>query len=475
LPLLTSPQRGEVRRGGSGATMKTRILIVDDELSMREFLSILLEREGYEVVVASNADEALGHLEGSFFDLVISDVQMPGLNGIELLARTKKVAPDTAVLMITAFSTSEQAVEAMKLGAYDYITKPFKNEEIKLLVMNALEKQGLKREITILRHEVAQHEGFCGIIGKSPKMRELFDMIQKVAASQSSVLILGESGTGKELAARAIHTCSPRSAKQFVAVNCGAIPETLIESELFGHKKGAFTGAVADRPGLFEQAEGGTLFLDEIGELPLLMQTKLLRVLQEREYRRVGDALVQRTDVRIICASNRDLDAQVKDGSFREDLFYRINVVQITMPPLRERIEDILPLVERFFRKYSATAPAGEIITPGALKALMNHPFPGNIRELENIVERSLILDPSIISESNLPKQFTAGRSSCLCAEVLIPDEGMALEPLLEDLEKQYLVKAMEKSGGAKKKAAALLGMSFRSFRYRLAKLGVEQ
>lgn len=455
--------------------MKTRILIVDDELSMREFLAILLEREGYEVVAASNADEALGHLDGAFFDLVVSDVQMPGLSGIELLTRIKKIAPDTAVLMITAFSAAEQAVEAMKLGAYDYISKPFKNEEIKQLVSNALEKQELKRENSILKQEVAQREGFCGIIGKSPKMRELFDMIQKVAASQSSVLILGESGTGKELAARAIHACSLRKDKGFVAVNCGAIPESLIESELFGHKKGAFTGAVVDRPGLFEQAEGGTLFLDEIGELPLLMQTKLLRVLQEREFRRVGGSQVQRADVRIICASNRNLEAQVSEGSFREDLFYRINVVQITMPPLRERLEDIPVLVERFYRKYSSRAPAGEIITPGALKALMNYPFPGNIRELENIVERSLVLDPSIIMEANLPKQFAAGASPCLCADVLIPDGGMALEPLLENLERQYLLKALEKSGGAKKKAAELLGMSFRSFRYRLSKLGVEQ
>ena len=452
--------------------MKTRILIVDDELSMREFLSILLEREGYEVAVASNAEEALGQIDGSLFDLVISDVQMPGLNGIELLARIKQAAPDTAVLMVTAFTAADQAVEAMKLGAYDYISKPFKNEEIKVLISKALEKQGLKRENTILRQEAAQRDGFCGIIGKSAKMRELFDMIQKVAPSQSSVLIMGESGTGKELAARAIHQCSPRKTKTFVAVNCGAIPESLIESELFGHKKGAFTGAVPDRPGLFEQAEGGTLFLDEIGELPLLLQTKLLRVLQEREFRRVGDAKVYKTDVRVLTASNRDLDEDIKNASFREDLYYRINVVQIVMPPLRERIEDIPLLVEHFCRKLQPDAPAS--VSPGALKALMNYIFPGNIRELENIVERSLILDSKLISESSLPKQVAAGRAPCLSADVTIPDEGMFLEPLLENLERQYLLKALEKTGGAKKKAAELLGMSFRSFRYRLAKLGMD-
>ena len=452
--------------------MKTRILIVDDELSMREYLSILLEREGYEVGVAGNAEEALRQIDGSLFDLVISDVQMPGLSGIELLARIKQVTPETAVLMVTAFSTAEQAVEAMKLGAYDYIAKPFKNEEIKVLISKALEKQGLKRENTILRQEVAQRDGFCGIIGKSAKMRELFDMIQKVAPSQSSVLILGESGTGKELAARAIHMSSPRKSKPFVGVNCGAIPESLIESELFGHKKGAFTGAVADRPGLFEQADGGTLFLDEIGELPLQLQTKLLRVLQEREFRRVGDAKVIKADVRVLAASNRDLNEDIKGSSFREDLYYRINVVQIVMPPLRERIEDIPLLVEHFCRKLQPEDPAS--VSPGALKALMNYGFPGNIRELENIVERSLILDSSLIAESNRPLQVSSGRTPVLSAEVTIPDEGIFLEPLLEELEKQYLLKALEKTGGAKKKAAELLGMSFRSFRYRLAKLGME-
>ena len=454
--------------------MKIRILIVDDELSMREFLTILLEREGYQVTSAANAADALAQIERGLFDLVISDVQMPGLNGIELLGRIKSSAPDTAVLMITAFSAAEQAVEAMRLGAYDYIAKPFRNEEVKQLVKNALEKQALKRENSALKQHARERESFRGIIGASPRMKEIFTLIQKVAPGGSSVMILGESGTGKELVARAIHACSPRGAKPFVAVNCGAIPETLIESELFGHKKGAFTGAVGDRPGLFEQAEGGTLFLDEIGELPLAMQTKLLRVLQEREFRRVGDAVVRKADVRILTASNRDLDSQVNEGSFREDLFYRVNVVQIVLPPLRERIEDIPLLVDSFFRKFSTAAPQGEIITPDALKALMNYPFPGNIRELENIVERSLILDPAIITEENLPEQVLGSRVPCLCVDVSIPEDGIALEPLLEKLEKQYLLKALERTNGAKKKAAGLLGMTFRSFRYRLAKFGLD-
>jgi two-component system response regulator PilR (NtrC family) len=456
--------------------MKTRILVVDDERSMREMLTILLEREGYEAVEAGNGTDALRLFEASPFDLVISDIQMPGLNGIELLERIKKLAPEVPVLMITAFATAEQAVAAIKLGAFHYFTKPFNNDEIRALVHNALEKRALQQENILLRQDVLARDGFCGIIGKSLRMRELYSMIQKVAGSLSSVLILGESGTGKELAARAIHSCSARSSKPFVAVNCGAIPETLIESELFGHKKGAFTGAVSDRPGLFEQADGGTLFLDEIGELPLLLQTKLLRVLQEREFRRVGDSVVRKTDVRVLTASNRDLQDQVASGGFREDLYYRINVVQITMPPLRERIEDIPLLAEHFFGKFCVGKHEGETITPAALKLLMNYPFPGNIRELENVVERSLIIDRTIISENSLPEQVKSGRSSVSSpnGEVLIPEEGMQLEPLLEDLEKKYLLKALERTGGAKKKAADLLGMSFRSFRYRLAKFGLD-
>ena len=454
--------------------MKTRILVVDDERSMREMLSILLEREGYEAVEAKNGQEALQLFETSIFDMVISDIQMPGINGIDLLGRIKKLAPEVPVLMITAFATADQAVDAIKLGAFHYFTKPFNNDEIRALVRNALEKRDLKQENTLLKQDAHAKDGFCGIIGKSPRMRELFIMIQKVAGSLSSVLIMGESGTGKELAARAIHTSSARRTKPFVAVNCGAIPETLIESELFGHKKGAFTGAVADRPGLFEQADGGTLFLDEIGELPLLLQTKLLRVLQEREFRRVGDSVVRKTDVRVLTASNLDLQEQVTVGSFREDLYYRINVVQIVMPPLRERLEDIPLLIEHFFQKYSDPGHTGETITPAALKQLMNYPFPGNIRELENIVERSLILDRTIISESSLPEQVRSVRTDCLGSEVSIPDEGMQLEALLEELEKKYLLKALERTGGAKKKAADLLGMSFRSFRYRLAKFDLD-
>lgn len=453
--------------------MKTRILVVDDELSMREFISILLEREGYEVLTAADAATALERLAASPVDLVISDVQMPGLNGLELLAKIRSSCPDTAVLLVTAYSTAEQAVEAMKLGAYDYLAKPFKVEEIKVLVRNALEKRDLQRENLVLREKAKACEGFGSLIGSSSRMREMFSLLRKVADSPSTVLILGESGTGKELAARAVHDSSQRKGRPFVAVNCGAIPETLIESELFGHAKGAFTGAVGERAGLFEQAQGGTLFLDEIGELPLAMQTRLLRVLQEREVRRVGGSATKKVDVRVLAASNRDLAAQIKEGSFREDLYYRINVVQVTMPPLRERIEDIPLLIEHFSRKHGTTGSSGGIITSDALQTLMLYQFPGNVRELENIVERSLVLNSDRITLESLPPYVRgSGKRFDLHAAVAIPDEGISLEPALENLEKQYLLKALEKSNGVKKKAAELLGMSFRSFRYKLAKYG---
>lgn len=455
--------------------MQIRILVVDDELSMREFLAILLGREGYRTDQAESAEAALKLLETESYDLVISDVNMPGLNGLALLERIKKFAPETAVLMVTAFSTAEQAVEAMKLGAYDYIAKPFKVEEVKILVRNALEKRSLKRENLRLKQEVRERYSFSGLIGKSKKMRELYSLIEKVSGSMANALILGESGTGKELAAKAIHYNSTRCDKPFVAVNCGAIPESLMEGELFGHKKGSFTGAIADRAGLFEQAEGGTLFLDEIGEVPLQLQAKLLRILQEREFRRVGGTETVKADVRIVAASNRDLEEQVKEGSFREDLFYRLNVVQVRMPPLRERPDDIPALAEHFYRKYAHSRGSGEIITPGALKALMAYPFPGNVRELENLVERCVVLGNGLVSVECLPPQVLNCQNPLLaCGNFEIPPEGMNLEAYLDGVEKRILLQALERSGGVKKKAAGLLGVTFRSIRYRLAKYGMD-
>ncbi|BEH10521.1 MULTISPECIES: sigma-54-dependent transcriptional regulator [Geobacter] len=457
--------------------MEIHVLVVDDELSMREFLAILLDREGYTVDQAASAEEALVCLERKTYDLVISDVKMPGLDGITLLGHIKEMTPDTAVLLMTAFSTAEQAVEAMKLGAYDYIAKPFKVEEVKILARNALEKRDLKRENLRLRQEVQERYSFSGLIGKSKKMREVYSLIEKVAPSTANVLILGESGTGKELVARAIHYNSQRKGKPFVAVNCGAIPETLMESEFFGHKKGAFTGAVGDRAGLFEQAEGGTLFLDEIGEVPLQLQAKLLRAIQEKEFRRVGGTLDQKADVRLVAASNRDLEEQVKEGSFREDLFYRLNVVQVKMPPLRERGDDIPILVEHFYKKYVQPPYSDRIITQGALKLLMSYGFPGNVRELENLVERCSVLGNREISEECLPPQLHAGkRPECgAVTECELPEEGMDLEAYLDGIEKRILLQALERSGGVKKKAAELLKLTFRSFRYRLAKFGMDE
>jgi two-component system response regulator PilR (NtrC family) len=451
------------------------ILVVDDELSMREFLAILLEREGYTPVTAANGSEALSLLEQENFDLVISDVNMPGLDGISLLERIKSSSPETAVLMITAFSTTEQAVEAMKFGAYDYIAKPFKVEEIKLLVRNALEKQQLVRENTRLKHQVQSRQICHGLIGKSQKMLDIFSLVEKVATSQATVLISGESGTGKELVAKAIHAHSERRNKPFVAVNCGAIPETLMESEFFGHAKGAFTGAITERAGLFEQANGGSLFLDEIGEVPLLLQAKLLRVLQEREIRRVGGGETRRVDVRIITATNRDLEQQVAEGHFREDLFYRLNVVQINLPPLRDRCEDIPLLLEHFYTKHTG-APARDIIAKDALNFLLNYHFPGNVRELENIVERGVALGARQITLDTLPQQVLRlhGAQQRL-DQVEIPSDGMDLEKFLESIERKYLLKALERTGGVRKRAAELLGMTFRSFRYKLSKHGMDE
>jgi two-component system response regulator PilR (NtrC family) len=376
----------------------------------------------------------------------------------------------------TAFTTAEQAVEAMKLGAYDYIGKPFKVEEVKVLVRKALEKQSLVEENKRLKAEVQSRFSFSGLVGKSKEMREVYHLIGKVAESTANVLILGESGTGKELAAKAIHYNGRRRGGPFVAVNCGAIPETLIESELFGHVKGAFTGAVSDRPGLFEQAEGGTLFLDEIGEVPLQLQAKLLRVLQEREFRPVGGGVSLKADVRVVAASNRNLEDQVQEGTFREDLFYRLNVVQVRMPALKERVEDIPALVEHFYKKYGVRTGSGEIVTPEALRALFNYPFPGNVRELENLVERCVVLGSGVVSEQCLPPSVRDYRVPTPPAgELLIPDAGFDLQDYLDTLERKLLVQALEKSDKVKKRAAALLGMTFRSFRYRLAKFGMDE
>ncbi len=452
---------------------KYQILLVDDEESMREFLSIMLHREGYHVDAVGDGAQAVERLKVQGYDLVISDIKMPRLNGFELLAHIRERFPETVVLMITAFSTTEEAVDAMKQGAYDYITKPFRNEEIRLIVKNALERRALRQENLLLKKEIGRRYSFGNLIGKSKKMQEVYELIEKVAESRANVLVAGESGTGKELVAKAIHYNSERRDKAFVAVNCGAIPENLLESELFGHEKGSFTGAIQQKAGLFEVANGGTLFLDEIGELPPSMQVKLLRVLQEREFRRVGGTKNIQVDVRMVAASNKNLEEEVAHGVFREDLFYRINVIRIILPPLRERRDDIPLLVEHFY--HNITGREGANISEGALCSLLDYHWPGNVRELENVVERCLVLGQSgQITESSLPPQFQVARAAAKGPLAEIPDSGLDLDAYLGGIEKDILLKALEKTGGVRKRAAELLGITFRSIRYRLAKFGID-
>jgi len=449
-----------------------RILIVDDEESMREFLTIMLHREGYRVDAVGDGAQAVSRLKDESYDLVISDIKMPRLTGFELLAHLRERHPETMVIMITAFSTTEEAVEAMKQGAYDYITKPFRNEEIRLIVRNALERKSLRQENLALREELGQRYAFGSLVGKSKAMQEVFELIRKVATSRTNVMITGESGTGKELVAKAIHYNSERKELPFVPVNCGAIPENLLESELFGHEKGSFTGAVQQKPGLFEVADGGTLFLDEIGELPPAMQVKLLRVLQEREIRRVGATRNLPVDVRLVAATNKDLEVEVAQGRFREDLFYRLNVIRIPLPPLRERREDIPLLIEHLVRTQGG--PEKIRVTERAMRRLLDYPWPGNIRELQNALERCLVLGQSEeIDESCLPVPLlSTGAAASGIPE--IPETGLDLDAYLGGIEKEILLKALEKCGGVRKRAAELLGITFRSIRYRLAKFGLD-
>lgn len=447
----------------------SNILIVDDEPGMREFLEIMLQKDGYSVDTAADGSEAIDKIEESLFDLAIVDIQMPVLNGIEVLKKFNEKSPDTTVIMITAYASHETAIEAMKLGAYDYITKPFKIDEIKLVIKKALEKKKLERENTRLRKELETQYGFGNIIGRSPSIVKVFELIKRVSELNVSVLITGESGTGKELVAKAIHYSGSRHEKPFVPVNCGAIPESLMESELFGYKKGAFTGAVRDKRGLFEEAHGGTIFLDEIGDLPLHLQVKLLRVLEEKKIRPLGGTEAVNIDVRVIAATNKKLEDEVTSGRFREDLFYRLNVIKIVLPPLRERKIDVSPLAIHFINKYSVDMEKDiRGISPKALEILENYHYPGNVRELENIIARCVALESSnVIRQETLP-QLVTGR------DYLDLDTSFAsnssLDTLLGDVEKKMIEKALRTTNGNKTEAARLLGITLRSLRYRLTK-----
>jgi two-component system response regulator PilR (NtrC family) len=451
-----------------------KILVVDDEQSMRDFLAIMLKKEGHDVVTADSGTNALKAVQSEIFDLVISDVKMAGMGGIDVLKSTKEISPETIVIMITAFATTETAIEAMKLGAYDYVIKPFKVDELKLIINNSLEKRRLRKENILLKREMEARSGFENFVGKSEPMKKVFALIRKVAETSSTVLITGESGTGKELVARAIHYNSSRKSGPFVTVNCGALPETLLESELFGYMKGAFTGATSNKQGLFEAAHGGAIFLDEISATTPALQVKLLRVLQEREFMRIGGTVGIKVDVHVIAASNRDLLAEVEKGLFREDLYYRLNVIPIHLPPLRERKEDIPMLIDFFLVKYAKRDGAiirRKKIDPNALNVLIEYPWPGNVRELENMVERLMIMVPDeTIGLEHIPDVVNIRPSCSELVALDIPEKGLNLESLLEDAEKTLLRKALEKTGGVKTEAAKLLGLSFRSFRHRLQK-----
>jgi two-component system response regulator PilR (NtrC family) len=402
---------------------------------------------------------------------------MPKLDGIGVLKKIKITSPETIVIMITAYASADTAIKAMKEGAYDYITKPFKVEEIKLIIKNALEKKNLQKENLLLKQVVRDRYRFGSIIGQSSKMLALYDLLEKIAPTKTNILVTGESGTGKELVAKAIHYNSSRKDKPFVTLNCGAIPESLIESELFGHMKGAFTDAIATKKGLFEMADEGTIFLDEISELPFLMQVKLLRILQDKEFKRVGGTDDIRVDVRIISATNKDLEEAVKEKRFREDLFYRLNVIQVKMPPLRDRKEDIPILAAHFLKKYSEELSKTILkISPEALNMLLNYEYPGNVRELQNIIERAVALGngneltPQHLS-SYLDEQIQSKRGAI---ELDIPPEGIDLEKVIEEIERALLLKALNRTKGIKKKAAELLRINFRSMRYRLEKYGLD-
>lgn len=454
--------------------MKPRILVVDDEESIREFLEIMLKKEGYEVTSAADGKQGLELIRKRSFDLVISDMQMPHMTGIELLKEAKAQYPELLFMMITAFGTTETAVEAMKLGAYDYILKPFKIDEVRINIANALRSKNLEVENRVLKRELTKEYSFQSLVGNSEPMHRIFELVRRVSQTPTNVLITGESGTGKEVVAKAIHYNGLLKEKPFITINCGAIPESLMESEMFGHKKGSFTGAIADKQGLFEAADSGTLFLDEVGELPLTIQVKLLRAIQERVIRRVGGTDDMKVEVRIIAATNRDLEDMVKQGTFRQDLYYRLNVINIRTPALRERSEDIPLLANHFLKKYNERlAKSIQGISDEAMAMLRKYDYPGNVRELENIIERTVALEggATILPESLPPFVNTpSGRKMASSNEIVVTEEGLDLDKVIGQIEKEILVKAIHAAGGIKKRAAKLLNITFRSMRYRVEK-----
>ena len=466
------------------APAKVRILVVDDEPSMREMLRIVLRRDGYEVMIAENGRDAIEQLHRSQFDLLLSDIKMPDVTGVEVLRAAKDINRDIVAFMMTAHASTNTAVEAMRLGAVDYFTKPFSMDELRLKIRQHLETHRLKQENVLLKKALNTRYEFSNIIGRSEPMLDVFRMVETIAKTLSTVLITGESGTGKDLVARAIHYNSLRGEHPFVALNCGGVPETLLESELFGHMRGAFTGADSNKKGLMEVAERGTIFLDEIGEMNAAMQVKLLRVLQDRRFRRLGGTEEVQADIRIIAATNQDLPKLVAEGRFREDLFYRINVIPMHLPPLRDRREDIPLLADHFLAKYAEQMHKPVLtISHEAIVLLQGYGWPGNVRELENVIERAVALEqsPTVLPDS-LPADVRGARGQPATpgapeqiAVAPLPDlgEGFDLEARGEDFYRHYMSLALERAGGVQVKAAEMLGMSFRSFRYYAKKFNV--
>jgi len=451
---------------------KGKLLIVDDEQSMRDLLCIMLRKEGYDTRVAGDGQEALELFKREGADVVLEDLKMPGMDGIKLLEALKEIDPKQLVIVMTAYSTWETAVNAMRLGAYDYIKKPFDNEVIKQTVARAVSHNEM------LRNRRDEEENLLPtlLVGYTQRMQEVWRLIRRAAPTDSTVLILGESGTGKEVVARMLHQCSLRAEYPFITMNSTAFPEALLESELFGHVKGAFTNALADKKGLVEIADGGTFFLDEIGELTLEMQVKLLRLLEEKEFKPVGSTETKKADVRFVTASNRDLEKEVERGNFRQDLFFRLNVIQINLPPLRERREDIPLFAGHFLARYCSTM-GREIsrIDKEALAGLMSYDWPGNIRELENVIQRAVALaEGDAITLEDLPEKFASVGAPEPSQLPELPAEGLVLEDEIEKIERHYIRQALERTGWSLTKAAKLLGMSFRSMRYKAGKLGLK-
>lgn len=447
------------------------ILIVDDEKGQRDILNLILKKEGYDVVDVPGVREALAQLEKREFDLIMTDLQMQGLSGLDLLEKVLADDPQQCIIMMTAHGSVDSAVEAMRRGAFDYLEKPLERDKLVMTLQRAFERIGLMRENRVLQKRVESITTIPNMQGEHPKMKEVFRIVAKIAPSNSTVLVVGESGTGKELIARAIHAGSPRRDKPFIAINCAAIPDTLIESELFGHEKGSFTGADTREIGIFEAADGGTVFLDEIGEMNVPMQAKLLRTIQEKEIRRVGGKVNIGLDVRLVSATNKELEQEIKKGTFREDLYYRLNVIRVNLPPLRERGSDIKTLAEFFLDKYSKEAGIKmDGFSKQTLKLFMNYSWPGNVRQLESVIERSILMaESNYIEPNDLPSEITSSGSLADGINFNLPAEGIDFEAL----EKGLIIKAMERAEWVIGKAAPLLGMSYKTLQYRLDKFEI--